>query len=160
MQNWVDMFIFSAFGRKYPLWANLIQKIKIISLSWNLVSTLTRICRIQWRVHFFHIFDQKYLFWGKFVTKSQNYQLKLRFGSLSNLNMQHSMMLFTFFVLDWKYPFWANLVQKTKVISLSWSLVPSLIRICRIQWWCLRFLFSNRYTLFGEIWSKNSKLSL
>ena len=30
------------------IWANLVQKIKIISLNWNLVPTLIRTCRIQW----------------------------------------------------------------------------------------------------------------
>ena len=44
-------------------------------------------------------------------------------------------------VFDRKHPFWANLVQKVKIVSLSWNLVPRLIRICRIQWCCSVFLF-------------------
>ena len=38
---------FSFLYRKYSFWANLFQKIKIVSLSWNLISTLIRICRIH-----------------------------------------------------------------------------------------------------------------
>ena len=47
MQNSMVMFIFFVFDRKYPFWANLVQKVKIISWSWNLVPTLIQICRIQ-----------------------------------------------------------------------------------------------------------------
>ena len=34
-----------------------------------------------------------------------------------------------FFVLGLEYLFWAKLVQKIKFFSLSWNLVPRLIRI-------------------------------
>ena len=47
MQNSMVMFILSVFDWKYPFWANLVQKVKIISWSWNLVARLIRICRIQ-----------------------------------------------------------------------------------------------------------------
>ena len=74
--------------------------------------------------------------------------------------MQNSMILFTFLVFEWKYPFRANLVQKIKIISSSWNLVPALIRTCRIQWWYSLFLFLIGNTLFRQIWSKKSKLSV
>ena len=48
MQNSMAMFIFFVFDRKYLFWANLVQKVKIISWSWNLVARLIRICIIQW----------------------------------------------------------------------------------------------------------------
>ena len=57
-----------------------------------------------------------------------------------------------------EYQFWANLVQKIKIVSLNWNLEPSLSQICRIQLWCELFLFWTRNTLFGKIWSQNSKL--
>ena len=47
MQNSVVLFIFSVFDWKYPLWVNLAQKIKVVSLSLNLVPRRIRICRIQ-----------------------------------------------------------------------------------------------------------------
>ena len=42
------MFPFSIFNWHYPFLTNLVQKIKIENLSWNLVFQLIRICRIQW----------------------------------------------------------------------------------------------------------------
>ena len=47
MQNSMVMFTFSVFDQKYPFWGNLVQKVKIISWSWNLVPRLIRIYRIQ-----------------------------------------------------------------------------------------------------------------
>ena len=64
-------------------------------------------------------------------------------------------VLYSISISDWKYPFCANLVQKIEIISLSSSLVPRLIRICRIQWWCSLFPFSIGNSLLGQIWSKN-----
>ena len=48
MQNLMDLFTFSLFDWKYCFWANLVQKVKITSWSWNLVPRLIRIFRIQW----------------------------------------------------------------------------------------------------------------
>ena len=59
-----------------------------------------------------------------------------------------------FSVLDRKYPFWRNLVQKIKIVSLSWNLVPRLIRICIIQHWCFLFLFSAENTFLVKCGSK------
>ena len=117
MQNLMMLFWFFVFEWKCSFWANLVQKVKIVTLCWNLVPTVIRTCRIQWRCSFF-------------------------------------------FVFEWKCRFWANLVQKIKIVTLSWNLVPTLIRTCRIQWWCSFFLFLSGNALFGQIWSKKSKLSL
>ena len=154
MQNSMVMFIFFVFDWKYPFWANLVQKVKIISWSWNLVARLIRIWRIQWWCSFFLFLIGNTLF-GQIWSKKSNYQLKLKFGSQTNSNMQNSMMLFTFFVFEWKYSFWANLVQKIKIISWSWNLVPGLIRIFRIQWYCSRFLFLWEILFFGEFGPKS-----
>ena len=51
------------------------------------------------------------------------------------------MVMFTFFVFDRKYPFSVNLVQKIRIVSLTRNLILRLIRVYRIQWWYLRFLF-------------------
>ena len=71
--------------------------------------------------------------------------------------MQNSRMVFTFSALDLKYPFWENLVQTMEIVSLSWNLVPRLIRICIIHWCCSLFLFSTcKFCLkiwhFWRIW--------
>ena len=47
MQNSMMMFAFSIFNQKYLFVANMVQKIKIVSLNSNLGPKLIRICRIQ-----------------------------------------------------------------------------------------------------------------
>ena len=56
MQNSVVMFTFSDFDRQYHFWVNLFQKIKIVSLFWNLMPEIIWICRIQWRCCIFLVF--------------------------------------------------------------------------------------------------------
>ena len=67
--------------------------------------------------------------------------------------MQNSMVVFNFSVLEWKHPFWANLVEKIKIVSLSWNLVPRLVRICRIQWWSSFFCFRPKTPVLGIVFS-------
>ena len=57
--------------------------------------------------------------------------------------------MFTFLVFGRKYSVLDNLVQKIKMFTLSWHLVRTLIRTCRIQWWCSVFLLLIGNTLFG-----------
>ena len=49
-----------------------------------------------------------------------------------------SMAEFTFLPLNWKYAvltkFGPKKKKKIKIISLSWNLVPTLTRICKIHW--------------------------
>ena len=47
MQNSVVVFTFFVFDRKYPVWANLVQNVRIVSLRIDLVASLIRVCRIQ-----------------------------------------------------------------------------------------------------------------
>ena len=54
-----------------PFWANLVQQIKIVSLSWNLVPRLFRIWRTQWWFDFFCIRPET-PFLGKFGPTNQN----------------------------------------------------------------------------------------
>ena len=134
------LFTLFLFEWKHPFWANLVQKIKIISLSWNLVPTLIRTCRIEWWCSLFlFLIENKY------------------FGQIW---LQNSMVIFPFSFFGWKFSFWANLVQNVRIISWSWNLVSMLIRICRVQWWCPFFLFLIGNTLFRQICSKKSKLSV
>ena len=131
----------------------LFQKIKIVTLCWNLVPRLIWICRTHWCYSLF-CFWVEIPFLGKFGPKSQNSHFKLKFGTYTNSNIQNLMVMFNFFVFDWKYPFWANLVQKVKIISWSWNLVARLIWICWIQWCCSLFSFLAGSALLGQIWSK------
>ena len=68
MQNSRGMFTFSVLDRKYPFWANLVQKFKNVSLSWNLAPKLIPICRIQWWWLFF-CFKPENPFWSNLVQK-------------------------------------------------------------------------------------------
>ena len=69
MQNSMVVFILSALDRKYPFWTHLFQKLKIVSLRWNLVLRLIWIWKIEWSYLFFFVFDRKYPFFEKFLQK-------------------------------------------------------------------------------------------
>ena len=109
----------------------------------------------------FSVLDQKNPFLGKSVQKNQNCQFKLKFGTKTNLYLWNS-MTFTFFIFDHKYRSWANLVQKFKIVCSKWNLIQRLIRICKIQWWCLFYLFwtENSYPLLANLVQKIAAVSL
>ena len=104
----IQTFEFSVLDRKYPFWANLAQKIKIVSLSWNLVFRPIRICRIHWRCSLCLFLIRNTLF------RYRNCQFELKFGTFINLNMQNSMMVLTFSIFDRKYLFWGKFGPKNQ----------------------------------------------
>ena len=63
-----------------------------------------------------------------------------------------------FSVFDWKYSFRANSVQKKSNCQFKLNLVSRLIRTCRIQLRCSRFLLWTGNIFFAQIWSNKSKL--
>ena len=73
MQNSMVMFTYSIFDRKYPFWVNLVQKIKIVSLSWNLARRLIRVWTTQWWHSLFMFLTENTLF-RQIWSKSQNYR--------------------------------------------------------------------------------------
>ena len=94
---------------EYQFWANLVQKIKIVSLSLNSEPSLSQICRIQLWCEIFLFWTRNTLFWKIWSKNSKLF--KLKFGSETNLNMQNSLnalnaCVFAFFVFVWKYLFW------------------------------------------------------
>ena len=115
-----------------------------------------------WYLHYFEgteFIGDVYFFWfrleipslGKFVPNRETCKFKIRFDTkFMILNLIPNLILrfdaefikrLNFSVYDMKYPFWANFVPKFKIVCLKWNLVPRLIRICRIHWWCSLFLF-------------------
>ena len=109
----------------------------------------------------FFRFQLEIPFLGKFGKKNQNCQLKLKFGTCTNSNVQNSVVMFTFSVFNWNYPFWANLVQKIKIVSLSWNLVPKLIRKYRIQWHCsFFFVLVRKHPFWANLVQKIKLVSL
>ena len=134
MQNSIVVLTFSVLHRKYLFCANLFQKMKIVGLSWNLsVST-----KFQ--------FKPTNLIFGPNLLKE---------GISGVKQKKWALLLFltrsTHFRQIWS--------KNTKIASLSWNLAPTLIRICRIQWWCSLFLNLDRKYSFDQIGSKKSKLS-
>ena len=189
MQNSMVVFTFSVFERKYPFWANLFQKITIVSLSWNLVLGLIRLCRIEWcslfpfsigntlfeqilsvsaeiwYLDYLNIYNSMMVFTfsvfnRKYTFKNPNCQIKLKFGAQDEIECAEFNGGVHFF-FDWKYPFWTNLVQNFKIDSVSWNFVPGLILICRIHWWFLFFSRLNwRYPFWANLVKKLEIVSL
>ena len=104
MQNSVVVFSFSVLDRKNPFWANLVQKIKIVSLSWNLVPRLIRILEFNGDLHFF-FFYWKHPFWANLVQKFKivclNWNLLSRLIRICRIQWWCSL----FSVLDRRHPF-------------------------------------------------------
>ena len=146
MQNSLVGFAFAVLVQKYRFWENFVQKIKIVSLSWDLVLRLIPICRIQWGCSRFLVLILNTFFghtWSKnlkFFVQSENWYL-------TNSNMQNSIAVIIASVLDWKYPFWVSAVQKMKTASFSCNLALCLTHIWRTQW-CSLFMFLNGSILF------------
>ena len=69
MQDSTVVFILFVLDWKYPFWTNLVQKIKIVSFSWNFGPVLIPICRMQWRCSLFLFFTFS-LFLFKLVSLS------------------------------------------------------------------------------------------
>ena len=113
---------------------------------------------MQARVRFFCL-RSEIPFSGKFGSKRQNYQFKLKFGNQINLNMHNSVVRFTFSVFNRKYPSWENLVPKFKIICLNRNLMPRLIRLGSIQWWCSLFLSQGRKYLFWANFLQKIKIA-
>ena len=51
--------------------------------------------------------------------------------------------------------FLKNLVQNIKIVILCWNLIPRLIWICRIQWWCSLFCFRPEILFLLKFGTKN-----
>ena len=78
MQSSMAIFTFFVFNQKYPFRASLVQCVKIICLSWNLVTILIRICRIQCCCSLFSFLTRNTLFLAQ---KIKNYEFKLKIAT-------------------------------------------------------------------------------
>ena len=122
-QNSMVVLILSVLDCKYPFWINLVQEIKTVSLSWNLVLRIIRIWRIQsWcSLSFFFLTGSIFLV--------ENLIQKIKIVSWSwNLEPILIQICRTrwgcpFFLVR-KYPFGVNLVGKLKNS-----------KICKIRCW-------------------------
>ena len=126
------MFTFSVFERKYPFSGYLVQKIKIVSLNWNLVHQF-KYAKFNGYIRFF-CFWPKIPFLGKFefaTFKIVSLSWNLVSGIIWICKIQWWRSLFLFSTRNTS---WANLIPKFKTVCLKWYLVTSPNRICGIQW--------------------------
>ena len=130
-------FAFSVFDRFPFFWVNLVQKIKIVGLNWNLVRRLICICKNNRDVHF-SCYWLKIPFLGKFSPKNQKCEFKIKIDTNTISNMQNSLILFTFFKLE--ILFLSKFSPKIQNYLFKVKFGPRLIRICKIQ--LVMFTFS------------------
>ena len=97
IQCWYLFFLFLTWSN--PFCANMLQKIKIVTSTWKLVSKL-----IPWWCSVFPFLTGNTLL-VKFVPKKQDCQFKLKFGTETNSSIQNSIVAITFSVFDQKISF-------------------------------------------------------
>ena len=92
---------------------------------------------------------QFWIFWPNSLKRVFPFEIRKSVHHHWNLNIQFSLGIK--FALKGipglKQKKWTPPLNCTNLDSLSWNLVPRLIRICRMQWWCLLFLFSTVNTI-------------
>ena len=89
-------------------------------------------------------------FLDKLVPKNQKCQFRLKFGtSTSKFEYAEFIGADHFFYFRPETLF-GQIWFKKSLVSLSWNMVPTLIQICRIQWWCSLFLIFTGNTYFGK----------
>ena len=141
------VFTVSVLGWKYPFRASLVQKMKIVSFSWNLVLSVTEIWRIQWLCSPILFLNGNILFMANLFQKIKivcwSWNLEPRLIRIYRIRWWFSFHSFS----DWKYSFWANMAQNFKIVTLSWNLVTRLFRICKIK------PNQSPSSLFAETWS-------
>ena len=135
------------FDRKYPFRANLVQKLRIINLGWNLIPRLIIYAEFWWCSLFLFstgntVLGQSWTNKTKIVSLSWN--LVPRLIRICKIPWRCS-----FFLFKTEIPFLGKLSVK-KIASLSWNFLPRLIQICRIHWRCSLFSFSTENTLLGK----------
>ena len=111
-------FTFSVFDRKYHFWVNLVQKIKIINLSWNLVLRLIRIWRIQWWCSFF-LFSTRNTLCEQIWSKKSKLSVSAEISYLNFFEYAQFNSGVHFFCFRPGITFLENLGQK--IVSLSWN---------------------------------------
>ena len=86
-------YIFCVFDWKHPLWANLVQKIKIFCLSWNLVRGLFRYAEFISDVHFLS-FWLEILSWANLFKNIKIVTLDWRLIWICGIQWWRSFLLF------------------------------------------------------------------
>ena len=131
MQNSMEMFTFS--DQKHRFWVNLVQKIKIDSLSWNFVPLLIWKCKIQWWYSLLPFSTENTCFWSNLVQKlkivSLSWYLVPRLIQICRIQKW-----IYFFCFQPEIPFLDKFGTNNKNYQFSWNSVLRLIRVWKIQW--------------------------
>ena len=137
MQNSMMLFIFFVFYRKRPSWANLVQIVNIYS---------------------FFCFRSEVLCWENLVqnVKIASLRLNLLASLIQIYRIQKRYSLFSFSIEN--AFFLVIVVQNVKIVGLKANFIGQSNSNIHNSMMLFTFLFSTGNTLFGEIWSKKSKL--
>ena len=147
MYNSMMVFTFSLLDRKHLFWVNLVQKIKIVSLSWNLVPRPIWICRILWSCLLF-LLHWKHPFCSNLVRKIKIFSLSWNLvPSLIWICRVQWWCSFFCFRLETPSSGKFGPTNQNCQFKLKFG-IYILIRICRFQWWCSLFLFYIGNTFF------------
>ena len=129
---------FSVLYWKYPLWANLVQIIKIVSSSWNLIHKINSNIQNSVMVFTFSIFDQKYPFRVNLVQKikiaSLSWNFVPRLIQISRIQCDVH-----FFCFQSEIPFLGRFGPENQKRQLKWKSVQILIRT--YKFWLLFSFF-------------------
>ena len=128
----------ACFQQEIPFWVNLVQKLKIVGLSWNCVPRLIQMYRIPWRCSTF-LFTIGNTFLGKFGPKNQNCQFEMKFRTrlIWICWIAYKVCAVHFSCFRPEKPFLEKFGQKNKNCLLKQKFdTKKLIWICGIQWLC------------------------
>ena len=134
---------FFSFDRKYPFPVNLVQKIKTVSVSWNLVPTLIPICRILWWYLFFFCFQSEMVFWANLVQKFKIIEREtwyLNGNQNKTFQEEYAQIYFIHFI-----------TKNFRYHSINFTIINYFTS------WCLHFQSSCKSTRQWEIYSKLTK---
>ena len=132
----------------YPFWTNLVQKIKIVWLKWNLI--YAKFDRVAHSIYF----GPKNCFGANFVQKFKT--ISSRWNLVRGKIQIFWIQSWGSLVLLWTRNtlFGENLVQKIKTVYVRSKLVPKPISVFRTRWRDSFILLWMRNTLFGQIRSR------
>ena len=118
---------FSVFDWNYLFWLNLVQKVKIISSSWKIISRLFQICSVPWWCSLF-LFLTGNTFLGKFGPKNQNCQFELKFRTTISFIIFWDFSMFYQIFLSPHVKRWAIITYKHGIYELPQKL-PNDLRL-------------------------------
>ena len=112
--------LFSDFDRKQPIWVNLVQNVKIVSLTLKF-ATETNLNMQNSIMFTFSDLKLQHHCWVNLVQKIKivrlSWNLVPRLIWICRIQRCGSFYLY----YGWKYPFWANLVHKIEFVLLRWN---------------------------------------